>query len=103
MRRHRPYEVSSDLLLTLTGGSNPARVLEAYDENEAVRRAVTRLPAKYRDAVVLFYFHDMDLAEAANTLGLPEGTLKARLHRGRALLERKLSSILGSPQRAEAT
>lgn len=65
--------------------------------------AVTRLPGKYRDAVVLFYFHDMDLTQAAGSLGIPQGTLKARLYRGRALLERKLSTILGSPRRAEAT
>ena len=103
MRRYAPPEVSSDLLKTLVGGSNPARILETDDENEAVRRAVTRLPGKYRDAVVLFYFHDMDVAQAASSLGVPEGTLKARLHRGRALLQRKLSSILGSPRRAEAT
>lgn len=103
MRRYQPPVASSDLLLTLTGGSNPERVLETGDENEAVRRAVTRLPAKYRDAVVLFYFHDMDVAQAAHSLGLPVGTLKARLHRGRALLERKLSTILGSPRQAEAT
>ena len=103
MRRYAPPEVSSDLLNTLAGGSNPARILETDDENETVRRAVTRLPGKYRDAVVLFYFHDMDITQAAGSLGLPEGTLKARLHRGRALLERKLSTILGSRRRAEAT
>ena len=92
-----------DLLRKFASGSNPGETLEADDANEAVRRAVTRLPGKYRDAVVLFYFHEMDIAQAACTLGLPEGTLKARLHRGRALLERKLSTILGSPRRAEAT
>jgi RNA polymerase sigma-70 factor (ECF subfamily) len=103
MRRNRPPEVSLDQLRKFAGGSNPGDALEVDDANEAVRRAVTRLPGKYRDAVVLFYFHEMDIARAALTLGLPEGTLKARLHRGRALLQRKLSTILSSPRRAEAT
>lgn len=61
--------------------------------DEAVRRAVARLPAHYRDAVVLFYFRDADAAEAARILGVAEGTLKARLHRGRELLRRKLESM----------
>ena len=38
----------------------------------------------------LFYFHRMDIRETAMSLGIAEGTVKARLHRGRALLRRKL-------------
>jgi RNA polymerase sigma-70 factor, ECF subfamily len=40
--------------------------------------------------LIVFYFRGMDLAAAASTLGVPEGTLKARLARRRALLRRKL-------------
>lgn len=61
------------------------------DRDEAVRRAVSTLPEKYRDALVLFYFHAMDLATAARSLSLAEGTLKARLFRGREMLRAKLS------------
>ena len=38
-----------------------------------------------------FYFHEMDVSAAASSLGLPEGTVKARLFRGREILRRKLS------------
>jgi RNA polymerase sigma-70 factor, ECF subfamily len=65
-----------------------------YDEaqrDEALRRAVLALPPKYRDAVLLFYFHEQDVPEAARTLRVPEGTLKARLFRGRELLRTKFS------------
>jgi RNA polymerase sigma-70 factor (ECF subfamily) len=65
--------------------------LEQEDQDLAVRRAVHALPAKYREAVTLFYFHDMDIAAASRSLSLPEGTLKARLSRARAILRRKLS------------
>ena len=64
--------------------------LSSADDDRALRDAVERLPAKYRDALVVFYFHEMDIAAAAVTLGLPEGTVKARLSRGRDLLRRKL-------------
>ena len=56
-----------------------------------MRAAVQALPARYREAVTVFYFHRSDVAITAKTLGIPEGTVKARLHRGRELLRRKLT------------
>lgn len=60
-----------------------------------MRRAVLALPEKYRDAVTLYYFHEQDVEEAATSLGIATGTLKSRLHRGRALLEKRLARSLG--------
>lgn len=72
------------------------------DRDRAVRRAVSALPPKYREALVLFYFHEMDLTAAAKSLGLPEGTLKARLSRGRKILREKLPQFLGKFRLEEA-
>lgn len=60
---------------------------------EMVRRAVLALPARYRDPLVLFYFQEMNVGMAARTLHMPEGTLKARLARGRKLLRRKFPQL----------
>ena len=57
--------------------------LEDADRDRVVRQAVSALPPKYRDVLILFYFRDMDVTAAALSLGLPEGTVKARLFRGR--------------------
>lgn len=72
--------------------------LEERERARFVRDAVRSLPEKYRDAVVLFYFHDMDLSESAASLGLPEGTVKSHLFRGRKLLERHLGVLLGGEE-----
>lgn len=64
---------------------------EIADRDESLRRAVLALPAKYRDAILLFYFHEQEVPAAARTLRVPEGTLKARLFRGRELLRAKFS------------
>jgi RNA polymerase sigma-70 factor (ECF subfamily) len=72
------------------------------DRDLAVRRAVGVLPAKYREALILFYFHDMDVTTAARSLGLPEGTVKARLFRGREILRGKLPQLLAVPRLKEA-
>jgi RNA polymerase sigma-70 factor, ECF subfamily len=60
------------------------------DRDEIVQRAVLALPAKYREALTLFYFHEMNVHDAALSLGLPEGTVKARLSRAREILRNKL-------------
>ncbi len=68
-------------------------VLSEKQDHEAVRRAVLALPTRYREPVILFYFHEMDVAAAARTMGLPEGTLKARLSRARALLKSRFPHL----------
>ncbi len=67
--------------------------IEEKSRNEMVRRAVLALPKRYREPVVLFYFHEKDVAAAAQTMGLPEGTIKARLSRARELLRRRFPQL----------
>src|SRR4029078_2700730 len=69
-----------------------ARIAE--DNRRVVRQMVQSLPPKYRDTLVLFYFHGSNVAAAARSLGLPEGTVKARLARGRDMLRSKLARML---------
>jgi RNA polymerase sigma-70 factor, ECF subfamily len=67
--------------------------LEQRTRNETLRRAVLALPMRYREPVVLYYFHEMDVSTAAHTLALREGTLKARLARARSLLARRFPHL----------
>ncbi len=67
--------------------------LDGAARDEAVRRAVLALPDSYREPLILFYFHEMDLSAAAATMGIPEGTMKARLSRGRALLRQRFPKL----------
>ncbi len=95
LRRHEPAIVGLEAVAAAAAGepAGAELVLERRDLGRAVRAAVTGLPARYRDAIVLFYFKDMNVAEAAGALGVPVGTLKARLHRGRELLRRRVSTL----------
>jgi RNA polymerase sigma-70 factor (ECF subfamily) len=76
--------------------------LEDSDRDRVIRRAVVALPAKYRDTLLLYYFHEMDIPAAAKSLGLPEGTVKARLSRGREILRSKLAQPIAEPRLKEA-
>ena len=70
-----------------------ATELEIRSRHEVVRRAVLALPMRYREPVLLFYFHEMDVGAAARTMGLPEGTVKARLSRARDLLRKRFPRL----------
>jgi len=96
MRRWSPRWVDAEDLDRLPHWMSLAATVERRDEDEMVRRAVTRLPGKYRDALILFYFLDKDIDDAARILGVAAGTLKSRLHRGRGLLRRRLETRLTS-------
>ncbi len=72
--------------------------LEERGQSEALRRAVLTLPYNYREPVILYYFHEMDVSRTAQTMGLPEGTVKARLARARDLLQKRFQHL--SPQSA---
>jgi RNA polymerase sigma-70 factor, ECF subfamily len=76
--------------------------LEEQDTHRTLCRALDSLPAKYREPLLLYYFHELDITAAAKSLALPEGTVKARLSRGRDLLRAKLSQVLPVWQRKEA-
>jgi HlyD family secretion protein len=78
------------------------RVVEAVDSSgdggtaaaelgPVVQDAVRRLPAKYRDVVVLCYWEGLTQEQAATQLGCPLGTVRSRIARARKLLERRLS------------
>jgi RNA polymerase sigma-70 factor, ECF subfamily len=72
------------------GDLNPeARFYETFLDAE-VTNAIDTLPDEYRTAVVLSDIHELRYAEIAHILGVPEGTVKSRLFRGRRLLQKKL-------------
>jgi RNA polymerase sigma-70 factor (ECF subfamily) len=58
--------------------------------DEEIVTAIHGLPEEYRDAVVMSDLHGLKYAEIALALGVPEGTIKSRLFRGRRLLQTQL-------------
>jgi RNA polymerase sigma factor (sigma-70 family) len=66
---------------------------DADDLSEAIGRMhqeLARLPVTEREVLVLFYLQELSLAELAEVLAIPVGTVKSRLFRARQLLRRQL-------------
>jgi RNA polymerase sigma-70 factor, ECF subfamily len=90
LRDREPAAVSLDFVKAPSTEPDTLAGLQERERESAVRQSVMKLPPRYRDALVLYYFQEMNLTETARVLGIPEGTLKAQLHRGRELLRRRL-------------
>jgi len=80
----------------------PVEWAELHERRAQVRAAVFELPVEFREAIVLCELEEMSYEEAASTLGCPVGTIRSRLHRGRALLLAKLELLREVPRRANA-
>jgi len=74
-----------------SGATDVVTDLARQQSIDAVRAAVLALPARYREVVVLCDLEELEYTAAASALGCAVGTVRSRLHRGRALLVEKLN------------
>lgn len=72
----------------------PAVALEQKELGAILRAAIEGLPEIYRNVVLLRDIEEMDIRETAAALGISEASVKVRLHRARALLQRVLAPKL---------
>jgi RNA polymerase sigma-70 factor (ECF subfamily) len=93
LRRMPVIPVRLDRIAELRDARAPDGGLHDSGREQIVRRAVALLPPKYKEATILYYFHEMDVETTARTLGVPGGTVKARLARARKILRGKLESF----------
>lgn len=65
-------------------------------EMDKIGDALERLPEDYRQAAILYFVSDMSYEEIAETLDVPIGTVRSRLHRARKHLQRALWDLAAS-------
>ncbi len=72
------------------GGPSPHERAAQKELAKMVQNALSRVSVELREAVILRDLQDLDYKEIAQVLGIPEGTVKSRISRGRAELARLL-------------
>ncbi len=95
-------EHSASAHAMLQDSRTPAHWVEQQERFARVRAAVLELPPEFREVVVLCELEELSYEEAAQRIGCPIGTVRSRLHRGRALLLAKLEILRESPRRVSA-
>ncbi|KPJ52610.1 hypothetical protein AMJ39_07445 [candidate division TA06 bacterium DG_24] len=93
-----PIETEDGTLeMELAGpGPQPDEVLERKEQRMVIEQAIDSLPPDYRMAIVLRHTEGLSYEEIADVLGVPLGTVKARIHRARSALQKKLAPFLES-------
>jgi len=72
---------------------HPERDLVRKEQRFSIEEAIQSLPEKYRDVIIYRHKDDKSYEEIADLLGIPLGTVKARIFRARELLTKKLKEI----------
>ncbi len=94
--------------LAITGGdddapgaidADPMTTLSRQEDEAALKRALTEIPARYREVIVLCDLQELPYETAAGVLRVPVGTVRSRLHRGRARLARALGAAAPASSR----
>ncbi|WAS90655.1 RNA polymerase sigma factor [Nannocystis punicea] len=106
-RRARPA-----LALDLTGEQgtalasiepDPEYLLTLGDEQRLLMKAIRRIPMEYQVIIELNYWEGVPCNQIAEILRIPQGTVRSRLQRGRAALEKTLAALADSPELLAAT
>lgn len=93
-RRKKRWRLLAPIFVSTNGhrsGPGPQDRLLAGEEHRQVSRALADLDLVYRAPLVLREIEGRSYLEIAAVLGVSEGTVKSRLHRGRHLLKQKLA------------
>lgn len=82
--------------------NRPDAALAGREASDLLQGALARLSPELRETIILRDLQEMEYREIAEILGIPEGTVKSRLNRGRAELARLLKYKMGPVTRSGA-
>ena len=91
MRAHLSVDDEENGLgYVISDGPDPEELYEKKQEVLSIRAAIRSLPEKHREVVYLFYYAEQSIQEIAETLHIPQGTVKSRLNHAKKALGRLL-------------
>ena len=88
----RPSEVDLDTLAAAESGVGSATAVDLETDEAGLLDGLASLPLIEREVLTLFYLRELSLADVAELLAIPVGTVKSRLHRARRLLRQAITS-----------
>lgn len=73
---------------------DPEQSLQNAELRRAIHAALAKVPVRYRSPLIMWHLEGISYVEICEILDLPMGTVKARIHRGRKLLQQKLAEFV---------
>lgn len=72
------------------GNSTPEEWIIRTNTQSSIVNEIIKLPVKYREVILLYYYQELTILEISTVLGCPENTVKTRLSRARLQLKDKV-------------
>jgi RNA polymerase sigma-70 factor (ECF subfamily) len=72
---------------------HPEREMVRHEQEASINDAISSLPRKYRQVIIARHQEEKSYEEIADELGVPVGTVKARIFRARELLKKRLRGV----------
>lgn len=101
--RRRDERIDFGVTSVHAAGASPSSVLDADREHRSLLHALRRIPIEHQTLLELFYWESLSATEIGEVLGLPEGTVRTRLRRARALLADELAKVIPDAAQLEST
>lgn len=76
--------------------TSPSAAVARLDDQMLVMHAIESLPLEFKAVIERFYWEERSIADIAKELGVAKGTVKSRLHRGKAMLREELAAARAS-------
>lgn len=92
LRRKKPAAINIDKVV-IAGADSPVQAYDRSTTTETLEDAIAELPPIYSEVLLLRHRDELTYEEIVDATGIVLGTVKARLHRGRALLRKKLDEV----------
>lgn len=93
--RRRRRLVSKSRRAEVSEPNDPVTLVIRRDQDRSIENEVRRLPAKYRDVVMLYTWDDLTRSQIALTLGISKAAVDQRIHRAYRRLARSLRADRG--------
>lgn len=100
-RAEEPLDSSVRSAAELAPG--PSTVLGRRQEQRLLLQALRHVPLDYQVVLELHYWEQQSATQIAEITGVPVGTVKTRLRRGRQLLEERIAELAESPELRDST
>ncbi len=84
-------------------GVGPNTLLGRQQEQRLLLEALRRIPIESQVVLELYYWEELSASQTAAVLGIPEGTVRGRVRKAKALLKKKLTVLARAPSDLEST
>jgi RNA polymerase sigma-70 factor (ECF subfamily) len=101
-QRHRP-RLDGERMAMSDIVPGPSRVLARKREQRQLLEGLRRIPLDHQVALELYYWEDLPASELARILDVPEGTVRGRIRKGKALLQEALEQLASDAQSLDST